>query len=176
MEGRIELRTERLVLRPFQTRDVGDAMAYRNDEEFVRFLPHIRLPFTNQDAEAFVVRNMTEPWDVCPTFAVEFDGKVIGTVNLEINPSTRTAMLGYAIGRTWWGLGIATEAAAAVMAWGIETFGLKRVWASTDIRNIKSQRVMAKLGMKRESVVADHHRGRNGEWVDEIVFGLDLNR
>jgi ribosomal-protein-alanine N-acetyltransferase len=176
MEDQVELKTQRLVLRPFQTGDVADAEAYRNDEEFVRFLSHIPLPFTRRDAEAFVARNMSEPWDISPTFAIVFDGTVIGTVNLEINPATRAAMLGYAIGRTWWGLGIATEAAKAVMAWGIETFGLTRVWASTDIRHIKSQRVLEKLGMKRESVQLVHHRGRNGESIDEVVYGLNLNR
>ena len=83
-------------------------------------------------------------------------------------------MLGYAIGRAWWGQGIATEAAAAVMAWGIEAFGLARIWASTDVRHVRSQRVLEKLGMKRESLLAGHHVGRNGEWIDEVVYGLDI--
>ncbi len=174
MAAQIELHTERLVLRLFQTGDVADAMAYRDDEEFAQFLSDIPLPFTRQDAEAFVRLNMAEPWDKSPTFAVVLDGKVIGTVNLEVNRQTRTAMLGYAIGRAWWGQGIATEAARAAMTWGIETFGLARIWASTDVRHIKSQRVMEKLGMKRESLQAGHHKGRDGELIDEVVYGLDL--
>jgi ribosomal-protein-alanine N-acetyltransferase len=174
MATRIQLHTERLILRAFQTGDVIDAMAYRDDEEFARFLSHIPLPFTRQDSEEFVRRNMSEPWDKSPTFAVVFDGKLIGTVNLQVNPETRTAMLGYAIGRAWWGQGIATEAARAAMTWGIETFGLSRIWASTDVRHVKSQRVMEKLGMKRESLQAGHHKGRNGELIDEVVYGLDL--
>src|SRR5882757_1767936 len=174
MAARIELHTERLVLRPFQTGDVADALAYRDDEEFARFLSHIPQPFTRQDAEAFVRVNMSEPWDKSPTFAVVLDGKVIGTVNLEVNPETLTAMLGYAIGRAWWGQGIATEAAAAAMAWAIEAFGLARIWASTDVRHLKSRRVLEKLGMKRESLQAAHHVGRNGELIDEVVYGLDL--
>jgi [ribosomal protein S5]-alanine N-acetyltransferase len=174
MAARIELQTERLVLRPFETRDVADALAYRNDEEFARFLPHIPQPFTRQNAEAFVRLNMFEPWDQFPTFAVVLDGRVIGNVNLEVNPKTRTAMLGYAIGRAWWGRGIATEAAHAAMAWGIQTFGLVRTWASTDVRNIKSQRVLEKLGLKRESLQPGHHLGRNAELIDEVVYGLDL--
>src|SRR5947207_873597 len=105
MAARVELRTDRLLLRPFQRGDAADALAYRDDEEFARFLSHIPLPFTRQDAEAFVRRNMAEPWDESATFAVVLDGKVIGTVNLEVNPKTRTAMLGYAIGRAWWGQG-----------------------------------------------------------------------
>jgi RimJ/RimL family protein N-acetyltransferase len=174
MAARIELHTQRLVLRPFQRGDVADAMAYRDDEEFARFLPHIPLPFTRQDSEAFVRQNMSEPWDKSPTFAVVLGGKVIGTVNLEVNPETRTAMLGYAIGRAWWGQGIATEAARAAMTWGIETFGLARIWASTDARHVGSQRVLEKLGLKRESLQAGHHTGRSGELIDEVVYGLDF--
>jgi [ribosomal protein S5]-alanine N-acetyltransferase len=174
MAARIELRTDRLLLRPFQTGDVADTLAYRDDEEFARFLTHIPLPFTKQHSEAFVRLNISEPWDTSPTFAVVLEGKVIGTVNLEVNPATRTAMLGYAIGRAWWGQGIATEAARAAVTWSIVTFNLSRIWASTDVRHVKSQRVMEKLGMRRESLQPAHHQGRNGESIDEVVYGLNL--
>src|SRR3954449_2931458 len=117
MTAPIVLRTERLTLRPFQDSDVEDALSYRDDPEFARFLPHIPQPFTRRDAEAFVALNMAEPWDRSPTFAVVLDAHVIGTVNLEIDSESRSAMLGYAIGRAWWGQGIAVEAARAVIAW-----------------------------------------------------------
>jgi ribosomal-protein-alanine N-acetyltransferase len=174
MTAGIELYTDRLVLRPFQTGDVADAQAYRDDQEFACFLSHIPRPFTRQDAEAFVSLNMSVRWDTSPTFAVTLNGKLIGTVNLEVNVEARTAMLGYAIGRLWWGQGIATEAARAAMAWGIQAFSLTRVWASTDVRHLKSQRVMEKLGMKRESFQTGHHMGRHGELIDEVVYGLNL--
>jgi ribosomal-protein-alanine N-acetyltransferase len=170
----IELHTDRLLLRPFQTGDVESAMAYRNDEEFARFLPHIPRPFTRADAEAFIRRNMSEPWDTSPTFAITLDGRLIGTVNLEVDPRARSAMLGYAIGRPWWGQGIATEAARAAMGWGIATFGLVRIWASTDAQHVRSQRVLEKLGLRRESLQAGHHQGRDGEWRDEVVYGLGV--
>ena len=41
MTTRTELRTERLLLRPFHAEDAADARAYRDDPEFARFLPHI---------------------------------------------------------------------------------------------------------------------------------------
>ena len=168
------LYTERLSLRPFQIGDVGEALTYRNDSEFARYLPHIPHPFTPADAEAFVRQNMTEPWDRSPTFAVVFFGRLVGTVNLEVDAAAQSAMLGYAIGRAWWGKGIATEAAQAVMAWGTDTFKLSRIWASTDVRHLKSQRVMAKLGMKRESLLEGHHKGRDGESIDEVVYAIEF--
>src|SRR5436190_18537820 len=111
MTAPIVIRTERLTLRPFQDSDVEDALSYRDDVEFARFLPHIPQPFTRRDAEEFVATNMTEPWERSPTFAVVLDGRLIGTVNFEVDPPARTARIGYAIGREWWGRGLATEAA-----------------------------------------------------------------
>src|SRR5882724_11327994 len=119
--ARAEIQTERLLLRPFEAGDVADALAYRDDAEFARFLAHIPRPFTPRDAEVFVALNMSEPWQTSPTFAVVLRGTVIGTVNLEVDAEARTAMLGYAIGRAWWGRGIATEATRATMKWSIET-------------------------------------------------------
>lgn len=172
MPEKNQLHTERLILRPFQPGDVADSLSYRNDEEFAQFLPHIPQPFTKRDAEAFVALNMSEPWETSPTFAIVLKERVIGTVNLEVDAHTRTAMLGYAIGRDFWGRGIAVEAARAVVAWGMEAFGLVRVWASTDVRHVRSQRVLAKLGMHREGIRTRDHVGRDGELVDEVVYGL----
>jgi ribosomal-protein-alanine N-acetyltransferase len=92
--------TERLVLRPFRIGDIDDALAYRDDAEFARFLPHM----------------------------------VIGTMNFEVDAATHTAMIGYAIGRAWWGRGMATEAVLAAMAWAIDAFGLVRRKRSAQTR------------------------------------------
>jgi ribosomal-protein-alanine N-acetyltransferase len=149
----ILLRTERLTLRPFQDSDVEDALSYRDDPEFARFLPHIPQPFTRRDAEAFVALNMSEPWERSPTFAVVLEGTLIGTVNFEVDADMRAAMLGYAIGRAWWGRGLAIEAARATIAWAVDTFSLVRIWASTDARHVRSRRVLEKLGMQPEAKV-----------------------
>jgi ribosomal-protein-alanine N-acetyltransferase len=137
-------------------------------------LPHIPQPFTRRDAEAFVALNMSEPWERSPTFAVVLEGTLIGTVNFEVDADTRAAMLGYAIGRAWWGRGLATEAARAAIAWAVDTFSLVRIWASTDARHVQSQRVLEKLGMQPEAVRVGDHIGRVGELVDEMVYGLNL--
>lgn len=135
------------MLRSFRATDVDDAHAYRDDLEFARFLRHIPQPFTRADAEAFVAVNMTEPWETMPTFAVVLEGRLIGTVNLEIDPVNRTAMLGYAIARAHWGRGITVEAARAAIAWAFAEHDLVEIWASTDQDHARSIRVMEKLGM-----------------------------
>ena len=151
MGREIELRTARLLLRAFRVSDVEDAHAYRDDPEFARFLRHIPQPFTREHAEAFVTLNMTEPWETMPTFAVVLERRLIGTVNLEIDPANHTAMLGYAIARAQWGKGIAVEAATAAIAWAFAAHDLAEIWASTDVAHLRSRRVMEKLGMTFDS-------------------------
>lgn len=143
----VVLRTPRLVLRSFRDTDVEDALAYRNDPEFARFLRHIPQPFTRADAEAFVDVNMTEPWETLPTFAVVLDDRVIGTVNFNIDSSRRRAMIGYAIARAHWGRGIAVEAASAALEWVFAEHDPIEIWASTDPAHARSRRVLEKLGL-----------------------------
>jgi [ribosomal protein S5]-alanine N-acetyltransferase len=146
MGRELELRTARLLLRSFRQSDV-DEVDYRDDPEFARFLPHIPQPFTRKDAEDFVALNMTEPWEEYPTFAIVIDDHVIGTVNLHVDAASRTAMLGYAIARAHWGRGIATEAASELVRWALAEHDLVEIWATTDIANVGSRRVLEKLGM-----------------------------
>jgi ribosomal-protein-alanine N-acetyltransferase len=147
MGRELEIQTARLVLRSFRATDVDDALGYRDDPEFARFLPHIPQPFTRADAEAFVTCNMTEPWETLPTFAIVLEGRLIGTVNFTIDPAIRSAMLGYAIARAHWGRGIAVEAATAAIAWATAEYALAEIWASTNVAHVRSRRVLEKLGM-----------------------------
>jgi len=171
MVERIELRTERLLLRPFGVGDVDDALAYRDDEEFARFLPWVPQPFTGRDAEEFVARNVLEPWEHYPTFAVVLDGRVVGSINLEVDAGNQTAMLGYAIARDHWAKGLRPEAGRVVISCGFETFKLAKIWASTDLRDERSWRVMEKLGMSREALLRSHKIARN-QRIDEVSYGL----
>jgi ribosomal-protein-alanine N-acetyltransferase len=167
----VELRTDRLLLRPFRSRDVDDALEYRDDAEFARYLPHIPQPFTRADAEAFVALNIAEPWDRSPTFAIVLDDKVIGTVNLEVDVRCGIAMLGFAIGRRHWERGIGTEAARAAVAWALEEFDVAKIWATTDVRNARSRRLLEKLGMKCEGVLRGEELARDGR-TDKAYYGL----
>ena len=162
-----EIVTERLVLRRFRADDV-DAALHRGDAEFSRYLPHIPHPFTRADAEAFVATNMNEPWDMFPTYAVPAGGVLIGTVNFSIEDTE--AMLGYTLAREWWGRGLATEGAGAALRAAFES-GLTRVWAATDVRNVRSQRVLQKLGMLQVGTRSELH-DRDGSPIEELIYAI----
>jgi RimJ/RimL family protein N-acetyltransferase len=58
--------------------------------------------------------------------------------------------IGWRIRRTEWNQGYATEAAKACLDFGFKNLGLKKIYSFTSVHNLASERVMQKIGLKRE--------------------------
>ncbi|MCW5893148.1 MAG: GNAT family N-acetyltransferase [bacterium] len=77
------------------------------------------------------------------------DAALVGFVALLPYGGGPDAELLYGLAPAAWGQGLATEAAAVVLDWGLGPRGLARVVARADVPNTASLRVMARLGMIR---------------------------
>ena len=76
-----ELKTERLLLRPFRLSDIDDVLEYASDAEWAAF----RLrPYDRGAAERMVARALLTSWDKEAEFAVVLDGRVIGRFSLTV--------------------------------------------------------------------------------------------
>jgi hypothetical protein len=70
------------------------------------------------------------------------------------------------------GRGLATEAARAVISQAFEVYpDLVRVRATADAGNVRSHRVLEKVGMVREEVLRQNRLVR-GELLDEVWYGI----
>lgn len=172
MSDDIELRTERLLLRPFRIADVDDVSDYPKDPKWARFLlPMIPQPYTRRDAEEFIARRVVASWSIDSAFAIVLDSVVVGGINLHVDERHEKGELGYSLARAYWGKGLTTEAARAVVDWGFSQLSLAKVYASADLRNAGSWRVMEKTGMPREGVLRSHTTTRDGR-ADQVFYGI----
>jgi ribosomal-protein-alanine N-acetyltransferase len=57
--------------------------------------------------------------------------------------------IGWRLAADHWGRGYATEAARAVLAFGFERLALPQIVSFTTVANVRSRRVMEKIGMRR---------------------------
>ncbi len=171
MTLRVELQTDRLLLRPFELSDVEDVLAYASDEDWSRYLQRVPYPYARQDAEEFIARSILRDWKTHAEFAIVLDGKVLGFVSLRIEAGREIAELAFGVTREHWGRGLMPEAARAIIDWAFQTYSLSKIFALTDTRNRQSWRVMEKLGMKREGVLRSNRMLR-GERCDDAVYGL----
>jgi RimJ/RimL family protein N-acetyltransferase len=69
------------------------------------------------------------------------------TIDADFAPAVE---VGWRLAHDFWGRGLATEAAAAAISFGFEELRLAGLLAFTADRNLRSRRVMARLGMLRD--------------------------
>lgn len=149
------LRTERLVLRPFELRDATDVQRLAGALEVADTTMTIPHPYPDGAAEAWISTH-DPAWAArtLATFAIadrETDA-LRGAVGLMLAMPHLRAELGYWIGLPFWNRGYCTEAVRAVLAFGFDTLGLHRIEARHLMRNPSSGRVMQKVGMTCEGV------------------------
>jgi len=75
---------------------------------------------------------------------------------IELRPSGHRAEIGYVLGRPWWGQGFMTEAARAVVEWGLAQPAMFRVWAVTDVDNVASARVLERATAAIGALILDN--------------------
>ena len=108
---------------------------------------------------------------VIPWAMVNRRGTFIGFVRLSNIYYRSRAELAYWVAKRNWNKGFMTEAVEAVIAFGFEQLRLHRIYATADVDNVGSQRVLAKVGFRKEGVLRKHGR-LAGEWRDSIMYGL----
>ena len=163
--------TERLVLQPWSFEDLADVLSYATDEEWAAFLP-VPRPYTNVDARRFIAAQVVLDRGDHPTWSIRYDVRAIGGCNIRFSNDHHIGEIGYSVARPWWGHGFATEAARAMIDAAFQTYPhLARVRAMADARNIRSQRVLEKLGMRQEGLLR-RNRLVHDALIDETWFGV----
>jgi ribosomal-protein-alanine N-acetyltransferase len=86
-------------------------------------------------------------------FAVELEGRFIGSSGLAVPKIQAHFMpcieIGYRFLPEFWGQGLALEASRLVLEFGFCQLGLREIVAYTSCLNVRSQRLMQRLGMNR---------------------------
>jgi ribosomal-protein-alanine N-acetyltransferase len=166
------LTTERLVLREPVATDAEAILVFRGDPEVQRYNaePLRDLAETVQFIEllqAETAANLRRHW------AITLDGAVVGLIGLHTwEQDHRRAELGYDMAREYWGRGLATEAGRAVIQFGFTTMALHRIEAGTIADNVRSVRLLERLGFQREGTLRERSLEQDGTFHDSAVFGL----
>ena len=99
-------------------------------------------------------------------------GALLGACALnQLDHGNRRANLGYWVRTSARGRGVATEAAALAVHYGLGGLGLGRIEIVAAVANPASQRVAEKLGAAREGVVRNRFCFR-GTYMDGVLFSL----
>ena len=163
------IHTDRLLLRPVQLTDAPAMFDYLQDVDTMRY---ISIPPVKTLKE--VIENSIQSYfmlDPIGKWAIVYDQKMVGAIDLRLNEAHRQAEIGYVLNKRYWGQGIMPEAAQAILAVGFDQLQLVRIFSEHDTRNPKSGRVMTKIGMQQEGV-ALKSQIINCEIVDMVHYAI----
>ena len=163
------LETERLILREFRESDAEDLYEYAHDPEVgpnAGWKPHESL-----DESRNVLKYFIESGEV---WAIEDKAthKVVGSIGLhkrEREGYTFDRELGYALSRAYWGRGLMTEAASAIVDYAF-AHGVKTLLVAHFDGNDRSRRVIEKLGFGKVGHAADSYTRYDGEVLSETIY------
>ena len=166
-----QIKTDRLTLRRFSLQDADAVFSYSSPEDWSRY-QRIPTPYTVLDNEKFMAELVLRDWDNQPTWAITLDGGVIGIVGITFEAEHRIAVLGYGVDKGHWGNGFAGEGARAIVDHSFREYEqLKKIRAHTYGRNVKSTRVLQKLGFAHEGTLRSNQFAK-GEFIDDVIYGI----
>ena len=100
------------------------------------------------------------------------EGAPLGIIELRIDG--HRADLGYGIARRDWGNGYTTEAVEVIVQWAMAQESIYRVWATCDVENLASARVLEKAGLQKEGILRRYivHPNVSSEPRDCFCFAI----
>ena len=169
------IKTKRLLLRDLVPGDWQEAYQWGSDPKVVRFMPW--GPNSRAQTKSYI-RRVQRLGRQRPRTKFELgvvlraEDRLIGGCGIRIqNRVLREGDLGYVFHRSYWGKGYATEATKAIIDFGFSKLKMHRIWATCDLGNKASARVLEKAGMKREGTLRKH-LFQKGAWRDSHLYAI----
>ena len=148
------LETDRLILRHLLPTDLDSLYILYSDEEVRRYFPEGTLTYqeTREELEWFLNGHPEHPelglWATIHKETNQFIGRC-GLLPWTIDQRLEVEVA-YLLGKEYWGQGLGTEAARAIVQYGFQTLRLSRLICLIDRDNQASIKVASKIGMTFE--------------------------
>lgn len=149
------------------------AAALNNKKVLDNLRDGLPYPYTEEDAESFIVYISSAPRHTQYNLAICVDGKVAGNIGVvrKDNVHRLTGELGYYIAEEYWGKGVMTEAVKKMCRYIFDNTDIARIFAEPFANNIASCRVLEKAGFQYEGTLRQNAI-KNGQLLDMKVYAI----
>jgi RimJ/RimL family protein N-acetyltransferase len=148
------LATERLLLRPWRESDSEPFAQLNADPRVMEFMPAL---LSREESDAFLRRIAAHferyGFGLCAAehraagAFIGFIGLLVPAFEAHFTPAVE---IGWRLASSWWGQGLATEGGREIVRCAFHELALPSLVSFTAPANVRSRRVMEKLGMTRD--------------------------
>lgn len=165
-----DLKTERLILRREKLEDAEILYKFLGcDAEMSKYTgwnPYITLVSARKKIEEDIRNSENKDFY---SWVIQFKDEIVGTIGAyDYEPQTNNIEIGYSIFRNAWGKGYATEALSEVIRYLFEEKSMNKVHAWCHMENTASQKVLEKVGMKREGI----KKSSDEVAIEQVIYGI----
>ena len=168
-----QIETERLILRPWKWEDAEDMYAYASSPNVgprAGWKPHESIEETRQ-----IMKEMFVGADDVWALELKENHKVIGSLGL--HETSRGGLvydreMGYVLSEEYWGRGLMPEAAARAVQFAFEELGVEILMVAHFDFNMRSRRVIEKLGFSWLTHLEKSWRRYDGAELNDEVYGM----
>lgn len=169
------IKTKRLILRQYRKGDENQMFSnFLSDPkvtEHVFWEFHTDIKQTKKFLEMHLKKYSEDPsfygW------GIEMNGEIIGSIGAyDVDESIKACEIGYSLGSRFWGQGIITETAEAIIDFLFNETCFNRVTASHNEENIASGKVLKKIGMSYEGTSREAVLRKDGTLGNLILYAI----
>jgi ribosomal-protein-alanine N-acetyltransferase len=159
-------------IRSWQSSDLDALVHHANNPRIAQNMrDRFPSPYTRAAGEAwFALVAQLQPET---NFAIEVDGEAAGGIGMILGKDIErvSAEIGYWLGESVWGRGIATAAVVGLSAYAFAHFDLTRLFAMAFADNTASRRVLEKAGYTFDCILR-RSAIKNGQIRDQALYSL----
>jgi RimJ/RimL family protein N-acetyltransferase len=168
---------DRLMLTPVELDDApGFLAALGSPDDAAAVLQHLtfRAPADLSATQTLIAGMIAAPDRIAYAQKLRATGEFVGSTSFyEMVPALRAIAIGHTwIGRRHWRTGVNTESKLLMLTRAFEGLEAERVVWHTDIRNVRSQQAIERLGAQREGVLRHHRLRVDGSWRDTVQYSM----
>lgn len=164
-----------LVLRQISHNDINEYFEYMSDSQVITYVPEECIPRTIERAREEIDYNLDlyrYKRSIYWAIARKSDNKLLGSCGFNYwNRDHSRTEISYDLARKYWGTGIMTKAARAVLGFAFTRMELHRVEATVTPTNIGSLKVLKKLGFKKEGILREQ-KLLHGKFHDAVMLSV----
>ena len=164
---KIELHTNNLVIKKPSEKHLNSLIKELNNWNISKWLIEVPYPYSIDDAKYWVKKTKQDQYSL----NIYLKNKLIGGVSLSNQRENSKWELGYWIGEEYWGNGYAIEACENLISYFFSNTNNSIIYASHMKDNIKSKKIIIKLGFKLVGSGKKFSISRN-EMVEDLNYEL----
>jgi len=169
----MKITLSRCVVRSFVPADVDSVTKHVASPQVARYMSALPHPYYRHHAEEWIA--LATSGEPETHFGIEVDGEIVGGIGIQHEAAQKLAVcahdaeIGYWLGESYWGRGLATEALSALTDWAFTSLGLRRLHAAVYAPNTASTRVLEKAGYTFEGRLRARYF-RAGQFIDGLLY------